>query len=107
MTSRAELAKFLRDRAYLEEEHGGLLGNTPATRLREAAAALVIKTPAESVNVGSCARCGDDHPGLDFEKLIQPIREGADDEMTHWAPCPTNGQPILMRLVPKTFACRR
>ena len=54
-----------------------------------------------------CARCGDDHTDLTFEKLEQPVeREGAPT-ITFWCPCPTNGQPILMRFEPQTFACRR
>jgi hypothetical protein len=54
-----------------------------------------------------CARCGGDHTDLAFEKLEQPVeREGAPT-ITFWCPCPTNGQPILMRFEPRTFACRR
>lgn len=40
-----------------------------------------------------CARCQKDHDKLEFEKLAHPIRD-----LTHWAPCPTNGQPILLRI---------
>ncbi len=42
----------------------------------------------------SCERCGQDHDGVVFKKLDHPVRD-----LTHWATCPTNGQPILMRQV--------
>lgn len=44
------------------------------------------------INVRRCARCGAYHTGLEFVALGQPIFE-----YTHWAPCPTTGEPILMR----------
>jgi hypothetical protein len=44
-----------------------------------------------------CARChGDGHPQITFEPLTFPYVEDNGTEMTHWAPCPTNGEPILM-----------
>jgi hypothetical protein len=49
----------------------------------------------------NCARCGLTHEMLDFKELAQPVldpnitaREVA--LYTHWAPCPTNGEPILL-----------
>lgn len=45
----------------------------------------------------NCARCGLDHINLDFEKLNSPVYDDDNQIMyTHWCPCPTNGQPILM-----------
>lgn len=42
-----------------------------------------------------CARCdGDGHPNLTFKKFKLPA--GENDEWTHWATCPTTGEPILM-----------
>lgn len=41
----------------------------------------------------NCARCGETHHGIKWRMLTRPC---GDD--THWAPCPTNGEPILMRI---------
>ena len=44
------------------------------------------------VNMPDCARCGTGgHEGIMFRRFTNPI--GA---FTHWALCPTNGEPILM-----------
>lgn len=52
-------------------------------------------------HVRNCARCGGDHNEIQWEKLERPILDEADGiEWTHWAPCPKNGQPILMREAP-------
>lgn len=45
-----------------------------------------------------CARCGEDHATVEFERLARPIEVG-EVTLTHWAPCPTNGEPILMQVV--------
>lgn len=49
------------------------------------------------MNVRNCARCNGNHDDLVFRPLLQPI---LDDEgkavWTHWALCPTTGEPILM-----------
>jgi len=47
-----------------------------------------------TVEVDGCARCHGEHGEIDFLELTNPIDVG-DAMMTHWAPCPTNGQPIL------------
>lgn len=47
--------------------------------------------------VGRCARCGKDHRGLWFEQMDNPVVDSDGTPWTHWAPCPTNGQPILWR----------
>ncbi len=51
--------------------------------------------------VRGCARCGGVHE-VDFKRLTNPIEAVDHDEVvyTHWAPCPTNGEPILMRKMP-------
>lgn len=49
-----------------------------------------------------CARChGDGHPALRWEPLTHPVPSDVegDPPWTHWAPCPTNGEPILMRRI--------
>lgn len=53
-----------------------------------------------TTNIRNCARCDGDHDQLVFKKLSRPFapREAAPIEWTHWAPCPTNGEPILMRV---------
>ena len=51
-------------------------------------------TEATSVfKVEGCARCGETHENLIFERLESPVRN-----LTHWAECPNTGQPILMRM---------
>lgn len=67
-----------------------------------------------SEGVKNCARCKRDHGNGEvvYEKLDHPIQVHAGDEIgtvtaTHWAPCPTNGQPILMAFVAKTVTCDR
>lgn len=46
------------------------------------------------LDVGRCARCGEDHKQLTFFKLARPT-----PRYKYWATCPTNGEPILMRVV--------
>lgn len=45
-------------------------------------------------DVGNCARCGEDHSMVAFKRLTHPCLQ-----FTHWAPCPTNGEPIMMHIV--------
>lgn len=49
--------------------------------------------------VEGCARCGLTHEELEFDLLERPIWEHDGRDYTHWAPCPTNGQPILLRML--------
>lgn len=51
----------------------------------------------KSLVVRSCARCGGDHDNVQWEQLQRPIVDDDGTAWTHWAPCPTNGQPILQR----------
>ena len=39
-----------------------------------------------------CPRCGEDHEPIAFQPLA------GHDRYSHWAQCPTTGQPILGRL---------
>lgn len=48
-------------------------------------------------SIEHCSRCGGAHHELDFEPLTQP-----HNELTHWAACPVNGQPILLRILGST-----
>ncbi len=47
-----------------------------------------------------CARCGETHRGLVFKPLTQTSKLG-EMLMTHWAPCPTNGEPVMLLRGPK------
>jgi hypothetical protein len=46
-------------------------------------------------NVHGCDRCGDSHELVGFRPLTNPC-----GVLTHWAPCPTNGEPIMLAIVP-------
>ena len=45
-------------------------------------------------DVKSCARCGGDHIRQEFKELEAPC-----DFYTHWSMCPTNDEPIMLRIV--------
>lgn len=48
----------------------------------------------------NCARCGGTHENLQtkkFERSFAPS-EAKGMEWTYWAPCPTNGDPILVTM---------
>jgi hypothetical protein len=52
--------------------------------------------PGESVttNILCCSRCGKFHEQLRFTRFSMP-----GPLYTHWAPCPENGEPVLMRII--------
>jgi hypothetical protein len=55
--------------------------------------------PDESmvIDLMGCARCrGHGHSQLLFLKLGHPVVENDGTLLTHWALCPTTGEPILM-----------
>ncbi len=59
------------------------------------------KTSKETVSVPfvqGCARCGGDHQDMVFEKLTRPIYSRGVLAANYWAPCPSNGEPILNRV---------
>jgi hypothetical protein len=43
--------------------------------------------------LSGCARCGHNHRNLKFKMLAFPC-----GDLTHWAKCPRNGQPIIMKI---------
>lgn len=49
-------------------------------------------------NIKNCNRCGGDHDGLVAAKFKHPFAppECAPIAWTHWATCPTTGDPILV-----------
>ena len=48
--------------------------------------------------ISGCARCGGDHERVTASRMTQPFApaEAAPMIWTHWAACPTNGEPILI-----------
>lgn len=46
------------------------------------------------VDIKTCARCGLDHLQLEFKKFTRPFRE-----FTHFASCPSNLEPIILRIL--------
>lgn len=55
------------------------------------------ETPPEKkivTSICNCARCGQNHENLIFYKFTRP-----SGEYTHYAYCPTNGEPILMKII--------
>lgn len=53
------------------------------------------KAEDKKYNIRECARCGQDHNGIVYNEFTNPVILG-DLVITHWVPCPTNGEPILM-----------
>jgi hypothetical protein len=51
-----------------------------------------------TVDVENCARCGLDHKSLNFVPLFRPVEFENEIIYTHWRACPTNMQPILLRI---------
>jgi len=51
-----------------------------------------------TTDVKRCARCGKDHEKIAFKKLTIAGR------YSHWAPCPENQEPIMMRVVEMDMA---
>lgn len=62
------------------------------------------------VNIIHCARCGENHDGLDFLPFTEPVEYDpvskvilhCEIQFTHWALCPTTGEPILMQVLDDT-----
>lgn len=49
-------------------------------------------------NIRQCARCGENHDKVEVRKFALygfAPKEAHPLVWTHWAPCPTNGDPIL------------
>lgn len=53
----------------------------------------------EITGIESCARCGGNHEqSVWFFKFTYPIQDSNGTLWTHWAVCPTNGEPILAKI---------
>ena len=44
------------------------------------------------IDVSCCARCGDNHRGVEFKTFTRPSAD-----WTYWAQCPNTGEPILLK----------
>jgi len=55
-------------------------------------------TATTTSDVRNCARCGGQHLQLEFRRFTRPFGVGRE-AFQWWAPCPTNGEPLLMRRV--------
>lgn len=50
-------------------------------------------------SVHGCARCGGAHINkIDWYRFERPVVDDDEITWTHWATCPTSGDPILMRI---------
>lgn len=47
-----------------------------------------------TTDIGGCARCGQNHEQLEFKRLERPV-----SALDFWAACPTNGEPVLLRVM--------
>lgn len=57
-------------------------------------------------SVHGCARCGGGHVNkIEWRRLERPVVDGDGTTWTHWCPCPTNGEPILMRFGSTQVEC--
>jgi len=58
-----------------------------------------IKGDFWKIMVYGCARCGQDHLNIEFRAMERPVVDPNGIVWTMWAPCPTTGDPILMRVL--------
>ena len=65
-----------------------------AVKVAKIADFLNVKLMSVIVDVGNCARCKEDHTEVSFSKLTYP-----HEDYTYWAACPTNKEPILMKIM--------
>ncbi len=57
-------------------------------------------TPRDHVIISlfeNCTRCGGEHADLDF-RLLEPPLDISGLMFTHWALCPANDTPVLLRV---------
>jgi hypothetical protein len=55
-------------------------------------------------DISDCSRCGGWHTDLEFKPFTEPPR--ALPKATHFAICPTNGEPILGTVADEDYARR-
>lgn len=56
-------------------------------------AAMHVSGDKPLVNIRPCTRCGEAHKGLLSKRFNIPVL----GKWTHWATCPTSGDPILLQ----------
>jgi hypothetical protein len=49
------------------------------------------------VDVRNCARCGLNHSAVTFHRMARPVVDLDGTEWVYYAPCPTTGDPILLK----------
>ncbi len=47
-------------------------------------------------DVFHCARCGQNHDGVEFEAFTRPPVDDDGTVWERWGVCPTTGEPILL-----------
>lgn len=57
-------------------------------------------------SLSKCVRCGGAHV-IEWQPFERPIEIPEQPPLTHWAMCPTNNEPILMRVEVQEKICRR
>lgn len=57
-----------------------------------------ITKPITFANLKNCSRCGGDHQAVVAKPLTIPVAppEAGGLAWSHWFPCPTNGEPIMV-----------
>lgn len=54
-----------------------------------------------TMNQVGCARCdGNGHANMTYRQLTHPVVLEGILRFTHWALCPTNGEPIMLLVNP-------
>jgi hypothetical protein len=84
-----------RDVALLLSIPGLMVNGESAEKSGRLEVGNVLALPEEYFSVTCCARCQKDHAALWFRAFTVP-----PDGYTHFANCPTNGEPILMAIIP-------
>jgi len=51
-----------------------------------------------STVITNCARCGETHQEIKMVSFRRPIMTESGPAWTHWATCPTTGEPILCNI---------
>ena len=52
------------------------------------------------IRIKNCARCGEHHVSVEFKLLSRPMAppEAAPLVWTHFARCPSNGEPVMLAM---------
>lgn len=57
------------------------------------------KAQTITLDLIGCARCGEDHKEITYTRLTRPLEIGSTLVFSHWAPCPVNGEPVMLSIV--------